>query len=204
MRRFRVAHFIINTMNCKLTKSLNNRQCSYAIAGARAVYLLNFYPANIVTEAPEEPVPNMITYVEDADGKVTQVLLPTGESFYAIDSAAETISATDALQVSQGKYRLHTVNATINRLDNDVITEMDALSLGRFVAVVVDNAGQPRIYGRLNGLTAPADGVNDTTGAAATDTSGVALILSGAQTETLKFMTSEAVVTPVQRDVVIP
>lgn len=167
------------------------------------MYLLNFYPANIVAEAPAAPVPNMITYVVNTDGEIADIILPDGESFFAIESAGETISATDALQVAGGKYRLHTVNATINSLDREVITEMDALSLGRFVAVVVGNDGTPRIYGRLNGLTAPADGVNDNTGAATGDTSGVTLILQGAQTESLKLLASEAIIAPIQRDNVI-
>lgn len=192
--------------NCKLTKSLDNKVCEYAIAGARDLYLANYYGANIVTEAPVEPVPNAITYVVDTDGYITSIILPDGEDFYKVTGATNTISWTDALLVggNGGKYRQHTVNAVLNQYDTDVLNEGDALSLGRFVAIVVDNAGRAVVLGRTGGVSAAANGFDYNSGAAEADATGWTVLLQGLSMEIAPLLLNEQVITPVQEDVVVP
>lgn len=192
--------------NCKLTKSLDNKVCEYAIAGARDLYLANYYGANIVTEAPTEPVPNAITYVVDTDGYITSIILPAGEDFYKVTGATNTISWTDALLVggNGGKYRQHTVNAVLNQYDADVLNEGDALSLGRFVAIVVDNAGRAVVLGRTGGVSAAANGFDYNSGAAEADATGWTVLLQGLSMEIAPLLLNEQVITPVQEDVVVP
>ncbi len=191
--------------NCKLTKSLNNTQCEYAIAGARDLYLANFYGAMIVSVAPAEPAPNLIYYVVDADGYITDIILPTDEEFYKVQGATNTISWTDALLAggNGGKYRQHTVNAVLNQYDIDVLNEGDALSLGRFVAIVVDNAGRAVVLGRTGGLSAPAGGFDYNSGAAEADATGWTILLQGISKEIGPLLLNEAVIAPVQEDEVI-
>lgn len=191
--------------NCKLTKSLDNKQCEYAIAGARDLYLANYFGANIVTEAPVSPLPNAITYVVDTDGYITSIQLPTGESFFKVTSAANTISWTDALLVggNGGKYRQHTVNGVLNQYDADVLNEGDALSLGRFIAIVVDNAGRAVVLGRTGGLSAAANGMDYNSGAAEADATGFTILLQGTSMELAPLLLNEQAITPIQEDEVV-
>lgn len=187
-------------MACKLSKSLGNKSCSYAIAGAALLYLANWYPMVEGAEAVE----GAIAYTTDAEGVITSIKLPVGESFYKIQAAQETLSFTDALTAggSGAKFRTHTVNATLNQLDTDILDEADALSLGRFIAVVVDNAGRVILLGRQGGLSASQFDYNSW--AAMADATGWTHVLAGAQGETIKELASVAVVTPVQEDVIEP
>lgn len=190
--------------NCKLTKSLDNKSCEYSVAGARDLYLANFYPA-VIGEGGT-PAENAIIYTKDTDGYITDITLPTGESFYKVTGAANTISWTDALLAGAngGKYRQHTVNAVINQYDLDMLNEGDALSLGRFLAIVVDNAGRAVVLGRTGGLSAPANGMDYATGAAEADATGWTVILQGTAMEIAPLLLNEAVITPIQEDEVTP
>lgn len=192
--------------NCKLTKSLDNKVCEYAVAGARDLYLANYFPSVTVTVAPAEPAANAITYVKDVDGYITEILLPTGESFFKVSGATNTISWADALLVggNGGKYRQHTVNAVLNQYDIDVLNEGDALSLGRFVAIVVDNAGRAVVLGRTGGISAAANGFDYASGAAEADATGWTILMQGISMEIAPLLLNEAVITPIQEDVVTP
>jgi len=185
---------------CKLTKSLDNKVCEYAVAGARALYLANYYGA--VTGATA--VANAIAYTVDTDGYVDKITLPTGEVFYKVTGADNTISFTDALLAggNGGKYRQHTVNAVLNQYDIDVLNEGDAISLGRFIAVVIDNAGRPILLGRTGGLAAPAGGFDYNSGAAEADAVGWTVILQGTSKEIGPILLNEAVVTPVYTETI--
>lgn len=187
---------------CKLTKSLDNKDCAYAVAGARALYLANYYGPVEGAAAVE----NAIAYQTDVDGYLDTISLPTGETFYKVDGAANTISFTDALLAGANgaKYRQHTVNAVLNQYDVDVLNEGNALSLGRFIAVVIDNAGRPILLGRTGGLTAPAGGFDYNSGAAEADAAGWTLALQGTSTEIAPILKDETVVTPIYADEVIP
>jgi hypothetical protein len=187
---------------CKLTKSLDGKACAYAVAGARALYLGNYYGP--VTGAVA--VANQIAYQTDTDGYVDKITLPTGEVFYKVDGEQNTISFTDELLAggNGGKYRQHTVNAQLNQYDVDILNEGDALSLGKFIAVVIDNAGRPILLGRTNGLKAPAGGFNYNSGAAEADATGWTIILQGVSTEIGPILKNEAVITPIYEEVVTP
>lgn len=187
---------------CKLTRSLDNKACNYALSGARALYLANFFSP----VEGEEATANAIAYQFDEDGYITNIHLPEGEAFYKIECAENTLSFTDALTEggNGGKYRTHTVNAVINQHDLDTINEGDALSLGRFVAVVVDSAGKVSILGRTGGLKAPAGGFDYASGAAEADATGWTLQLAGTSTEIAKLLKSEAVITPLFEEKVEP
>lgn len=182
-------------MACKLTKSLDNKNCEYAVAGARDLFLANYYPPVVGAAS----VAGAIAYTYDTDGYISTVLLPTGESFYKINGSANTVSFTDALLAGANgaKYRQHTVNAVLNQYDLDVLGEADAISLGRFIAVVVDNSGRSVVLGRTGGLTAPAGGFDYASGAAEADATGWTVLLQGSSTEVAPILLNEAVITPV-------
>lgn len=189
-------------MACKLTKSLDNKNCEYAVAGAAALYLANWYPP--VDSATV--VEGSIAYQKDVDGYITDIILPTGEKFYKVNGSTNTLSFTDELLAggNGGKYRQHTVNAVLNQYDKDVLDEGDALSLGKFVAVVVDNAGRPIILGRTSGLGAPAGGFNYNSGAGPADATGWTVVLQGISMEIGPILKDSTVISPIDTPVVIP
>lgn len=189
-------------MSCKLTKSLDNKTCNYAVAGIVAVYLANYYPA--IEGATS--VDNAIAYTFDTDGYISSIKLPTGEHFYKIEGIDNSISYTDnLLQGGNGaKYRQHTLNLVINQLDIDILKEGDAISLGRYIAIVVDTAGRILVLGRTGGLTAPANGFDYASGAAEADALGWTTILQGASSEITPLLKDITVVTPLFAETVTP
>lgn len=187
---------------CKLTKSLDNKACEYAIAGARAVYLANFY----TPVEGDAATANAIAYQYDADGYISSIHLPTGEFFYEVTGENNTISFTDALLAggNGGKYRQHTVNAVLNQYDIDVLNEGDALSLGRFIAVVIDNAGRIIVLGRTGGLSAPAGGFDYNSGTAEADATGWTVILQGTSKEIGQLVLNPTAIAPIYQETVTP
>lgn len=182
-------------MACKLVKSLNNKLCSYAVAGANRLLLANWYPPTTGASS----VAGAIAYVKDEDGNITDINLPTGEEFYEVGAATNTISFTDALLEggNGAKYRQHTVNAVLNQFDLDVIAEGDAMSLGTYIAVIVDSSGVVRLLGRTNGLSAPAGGFDYNSGAAEADAMGWTVVLQGASGEISQIVENISMVTPI-------
>lgn len=185
---------------CKLTKSLDNKKCEYAIAGARALYLANYHPPTEGAEATE----GAIAYKTDVDGYIETVSLPDGEQFYKIEGSQNTISFSDNLLTGAngGKYRQQTVNAVLNQYDIDVLDEGDALSLGNFIAIVADNAGRLVLLGRTSGLGAPAGGFDYDSGADVADATGWTLQLQGISMEIAPLLLDATVITPMFEEIV--
>lgn len=192
-------------MACKLTKSLDNKNCEYAVAGISALYLANWYPPVTGTTGATAQA-NAITYVTDTDGYLSEVILPTGEEFYKITGSPGTTSFTDQLLAggNGGKYRQHTVNTVVNQYDVETLNEGDALSLGQFVAVAIDSNGRPIVLGRTNGLSAPAGGFDFNSGAAAADATGWTVILQGVSMEIAPIMKDATVIEPIYVEVITP
>jgi hypothetical protein len=187
---------------CKLTRSLDSKICNYAIAGARNIWLANFYsPVDGASQ-----VDNAIAYQTDADGYVIKITLPLNESFYKVNGETNTVSVTDALLEggNGGKYRQHTLNYTLNQYDVDVLNEGDALSLGRFIAIVEDNAGRIMLFGRTGGLSAPAGGFDYNSGAAEADATGWTGILQGSSMEIAPLVKDVSVITPIYQETITP
>lgn len=170
---------------CKLTQSITKESCDYAVAGVKAVYLIN-YDSGITYE---------LKGGEDTDANyISKIELPTSQHAYKIDFVNNTASFTDEIAENgnNGKYRTHTVNFTLETYDYQTINEGDALSLGRFIAVVVDKKGNTVILGRNNGLTATA--YNYDSGAADADANGWTVTLAGSELEIAQKLVDETVV----------
>lgn len=191
-------------MGCKLTRSLPDTACSYAVAGARKLYFANWYPAKDAAETGATPIDGVIQYHANTDGAIDSIILPTGEMFYEIDGTTGSLSFTDALTVGSngGKYRTHTANAVLPRLDADMQEEADALSLGRFVVVAVDAAGRIVVLGRTGGLAATQ--LDYGSGAAEGDASGWTGVWAGTSTEVAPLVTDVSVITPLYKEEVKP
>lgn len=180
-------------MSCLLENGIDEN-CAYTAAGATRLALINYYPPvfEVMAALPEgglQPQTGKIVYAVNTAGKVLGMALPGTENAYEIKSNMNTVSFTDQLQATGngGKFRIHTVNASIGRIDATGMGGIDAISLGTFVAVVVSRNGDIVILGIDNGLKAAANGVDYASGAAAADANGWTLILAGEQPASLKL-----------------
>ena len=174
-------------MGCKLQASITKKNCSYTVAGVKALYLYNYDAATkyeFETEGNEKSAIKTITLAE-------------GEKAFKLDFIEGTASWSDDLAVNGngGKYRTHTVNFTLNQYDHDLLNQGDALSLGRFVAIVVDKTGRSIVLGRNNGLSATS--FNYASGAADADANGWTTVMAGTECEIGKLLSAETVITAI-------
>lgn len=192
-------------MACKVTKSLNTKVCSYAVAGVAMAYLANWYPP-VEVAAESAPVAGQIGYVKDTDGYIIEIILPPTEKFFEIEGAENTVSYSDLLLAggNGGMYRQHAVNAVLNQYDLGTLEEGDAMSLGKFIWVTIDKAGRIVLLGRTGGIKAPAGGFDYNSGAAEADATGWTVIQQGVSMEIAPLVKSKAVITPVYEAVIVP
>lgn len=176
-------------MGCKLTANITKVNCLYSIAGVKAVYLLN-YDSGIV-------------YTVGGNGVIETITPPEGVKAYKVEFVEGTASFSDDLAVggNGGKYRTHTVNFTVSEYDYNTMNQGDALSLGKFVAVVVDKGGRCVILGRNNGLSATS--FNYASGAADADANGWTTVLAGTEIEIAKLLKDESVITAIVDNIVV-
>ena len=170
--------------NCKLTSNITKETCEYQVAGVKAVYLYNYDAEN--------------EYTTDTTSKaITGITLADSAKAYKIDFIEGTASWTDDLAVNGngGKYRTHTLNFSLSEYDYDIINHGDALSLGKFTAVVVDKSGRVVMLGRNNGLNATA--FNYASGAADADANGWTVTMAGTEIEIGRLLKDESVISAI-------
>lgn len=183
-------------MSCKLTANIRKENCQYRVAGIRAIYLINH---------DSNPTFTFEQGTEGAEGNkvIGKIEMPAGESIYKVNFSEGTASWSDELAVNGngGKYRTHTVNFTVSEYDYNILNQGDALSLGRFIAIVVDKSGRAVMLGRNNGLSATS--FNYASGAADADANGWTTVLAGTEIEIGKLLKDESIITPVTPDIVV-
>lgn len=176
-------------MGCKLTSNITKDNCQYQVAGTKDIYLMNYDSA--------------IEYTIGTNGEIDTITLPAGSKAYKVQAIDNTGSWTDDLAVNGngGKYRTHTVNFTLSEYDYNTMNQGDALSLGKFVAVVVDKNNRAVILGRNNGLSATS--FNYASGAADADANGWTTVLAGTEIEIGKLLKDVTVITSLVDDTVV-
>lgn len=181
-------------MGCTLTQDITKQKCNYSVAGVKAIYLINYDSAHEHTFGTGEK-----------ENVITAIKLAKSGKAYKVDFAEGTASFTDDLAQggNGGKYRTHTLNFTIDDYDYKILNEGDALSLGKFTAVIADKSGRCAILGRNNGLTATS--FNYASGAADADATGWTVVMAGTEIEIAPLLESEAVIKAItDTTVVIP
>jgi len=170
-------------MGCKLTSNITKESCAYSVAGIKAVYLFNYDPENDYTFGEDEKTGEIATIIIANNGKV-----------YKVDFINNTASFTDELAENGngGKYRTHTLNFTLSEYDYKILNQGDALSLGKFTAVVVDKSNRVVMLGRNNGLNATA--FNYASGAAEADANGWTVTMAGTEMEVGRLVINEKIV----------
>ena len=170
-------------MGCKLTGNITRENCQYTVAGVKAVYLLNYNTENKYTFGTDDK-----KYV------ISAIELAKDAKAYKIEYIDNTASWSDELAVNGngGKYRTHTLNFTLSNYSYEFLNHDEALSLGKFTAVVVDRSGRAVVLGRHNGLSATA--FNYASGAAEADALGWTVTMAGTEIEMGRLLSDESVV----------
>ena len=126
--------------------ALKTTQCGYSLAEIVRIYLANFDEVSATTLST------------GASGQsVATITMEEGKKFYKIDPARNSATWTDELVVTDAgsKYRTHTINFNIGaNLTPDMADIIDALSLGKYVAVIQKSDGSYAMLGRLTGVEA--------------------------------------------------
>lgn len=175
-------------MGCKLQADILKKSCQYTLAGVKSLYIYNYDPAIKYSFVDDKGT-------ENKDGKeISKIELPEGEKAYKIDFIDNSASWSDDLAVggNGGKYRTHTLNFTLSQYDYELLNQGDALSLGKFVAVIVDKSGRAVVLGRNNGLSATS--FNYASGAADADNNGWTTVMAGSEAEIGKLLTDESII----------
>lgn len=154
---------------CLINKNLTKAtSCAYSLPKIVELYLANFgeVTATTLTENKQE---------------VASVTLASNAEWYKVEPAINSASFSDNLAVggSGNKYRIHTLGFSYSSAyDADMVDTVDALSLGKYIAVARMADGSYLMFGRNVGLEADADGVNNTGSGDATAEGGLVVSLT--------------------------
>lgn len=167
---------------CLLNQSLTkNTQCSYALPQIVELYLMNF---------------GEVTGTTVAQNEVTAITFANEAKAYKVEPAINSANWSDKLAVgaSGNKYRIHTVGFSYNSAYNSgMVSTVDALSLGKYLAVARMADGSYLLFGRNTGLEADADGVNNSGSGDATAEAGLVVNLTANTLEAALPLSEEAV-----------
>lgn len=179
---------------CSLNKSLlRSNICGYQLNDITAIYLANFSDVSG-------------TSIADCDGTgatedgaiVTAVTLVESAKWSKIEPARNSAAYSDTLVVTDGgaKYRTHQITFNFNaKVDCMTPNIVDALSLGKFIAVVSLADGSNVMVGRLAGIE--ADTVQIGGEAGANSANGIQVTLNGNQAESV-LPVDDAVMTSIK------
>lgn len=169
---------------CSLNKDLlRTTFCGYSLPEVKDIYLANYVD---VTSS------STVTDSGDCES-LTAITLADNAKFYHIEPAKDSVTFTDELVVEDNgnKYRTHTLSFNVaGQYDACMHSVLDALSLGRYFAVVVTADGQYLALGRLGGLEAETATLQG-----GGDTNGISVTLSANVTESAIPLSAEAIAT---------
>ena len=133
---------------CSINQNiLRDTACGYTLGATNYIYLLNFGEVSAVT-------------VDTSSGQVvSDITFNTGGKAYKMQPLKNSASWTDELVVADDgtKHRTHTVNFNLNAAydaNGKLVDSIDALSLGKYIAVIAKSDGSYVMLGRTAGLEA--------------------------------------------------
>ena len=168
--------------NCRLNRDLlKSTICGYSLPEVVKIYLANFddFKAEVGNDSGDC---ESVTAITAADSAAT---------WYVIDPAKNSASFEDALVVNDNgtKYRTHTLTFNVNgTYDACLHMDLDAFSLGKYIAVIKTAEGSFLMLGRLTGLEAET-----ATLAGGGDTNGMQIVLTANTTESAIPLSAEAI-----------
>lgn len=171
-------------ISCALNKDLlRTETCGYSLPEVKDIYLANY--ADVTSSAIASDSGNC--------EEVTAITLATGATFYHIEPAKDSVEFSDELVVEDNgnKYRRATLTFNVaGKYDACMHGVLDALSLGRYFAVVVTAEGTWLALARLTGMEASA-----ATLSGGGDNNGITVTLSANTTESSIPLSDGAIAT---------
>lgn len=171
-------------ISCALNKDLlRTETCGYSLPEVKDIYLANY--ADVTSSAIASDSGNC--------EEVTAITLATGATFYHIEPAKDSVEFTDELVVEDNGNKYRTATLTFNiagKYDACMHSVLDALSLGRYFAVVVTAEGTWLALGRLTGMEAET-----ATLSGGGDNNGITVTLSANTTESSIPLSDAAIAT---------
>ena len=171
---------------CILGNNLTkDSSCGYSLPQVVEIYLANFSQVTGTTLSADKQVVESIT-------------MSASSKWYKIEPSQNSATWSDTLGVGANgnKYRIHTIGFSFSgKYDEEVTDALDALSLGKYVAVARMADGTYLMLGRLAGLEADADGANNTGSGDATAEAGITVNLTGNTTEAALVLSDAAIKT---------
>lgn len=171
---------------CLLNQGLTkDNQCAYSLPQIVEIYLANFADVTATT-------------LNESKQEVETITLAASKKFYKVEPAKNSASWSDNLQVGANgnKFKAQTIGFTYNGLyDADMVDTVDALALGKYIAVARLADGSYVMLGRLTGLEADADGVTNTGSGDATAEAGLVVTLTANTTESALPLSADAIKT---------
>ena len=157
---------------CKLTKDiLKSDVCGYSLKQIVDLYLANYEDVTSTT-------------LGEKGNTVKTIVMKDEAKFYHVEPNKDSASFEDALQMGDAgaKYRATSLSFSYGgKYDGDAVDNLDAFSLGRFVAAAKLSDGTWVLFGRLTPLEANA--ASFTSAAEATGFNGQQITLANNTTE---------------------
>ena len=184
----------INT--CALANALTKENaCGYSLPQIVELYLANF--SDVVETTVSAPTGGTGNEVTAITMKTTgEGASATTAQFYKVEPSVNSASWSDNLAVggNGNKYKVHSVGFSFSSAyDAGMVSTVDALALGKYVAVARMLDGSYVMLGRGGGLEAAADGVNNSGSGDASAQSGLVVTLTGNSTESALPLSAEAI-----------
>lgn len=177
--------------NCSLNRDrLKSTTCGYSLNQVVDIYLAN--KEDVKTIEIEKPA--SMTGATDCGLEVTTITMAQGKKFFHIEPNKDSASFTDALTLGDAgsKYRVQTLNFSIGGdYDAAGVCDLDALSLGRFVAVAKLSSGNYILLG--NNVPLEATQADLIGSADATGFNGIQVVLSANSVEPAYPLSAEAI-----------
>ena len=155
-------------LSCSLNRDLlRSNTCGYSLPEVKDIYLANYDDVSATT------VEDGVAYGSDAScsgSVVASIAMKGSAKWYHIEPAKNSTTFEDTLVIEDNgnKYRTHSLTFNVSGKYNQCLhDDLDALSLGRYIAVVVTADGTWLALGRTAGLeaeTATLSGGGDSNG----------------------------------------
>lgn len=165
------------TASCGLSRNrLKTTSCAYQMNKVVDLYLVTVNEVSAITTG---------VYTGSCGEQVTAVTLDSGAKWARIQPSNDSASFSDALVVGDNdmRYRTHTLSFSIGGdYDASAVCDVNALSLGEYIAVAVLASGNAILLGTKNvGLKATT--VTNSGAATASEFSGIQVEMSADVTE---------------------
>lgn len=169
-------------INCNLGNDLGRgTACGYSLPQIVELYLANL--ADVTDTQVGKPETGTGIEVQSIKMKTTgEGASASTARWYKVEPAVNSASWSDNLGVggNGNKYKIHTVGFSYSSAyDAAMVDNVDALALGKYVAVAKMVDGSYIMLGRVGGLEAQADGVNNSGTGDPTAEAGLVVTLTG-------------------------